>query len=316
VFGYLCQPVAGNPTMAISLWKTHRVPALVLITGGSLARELERVSDAEAAAWGERVVRDLFGADAPRASSVERTRWDADPFARGSYAYIPVGATPADIDALAAPAGGRLFFAGEATYRHHWAGAHGAYASGLREAARLLADPSILPQRHFTENRRWRDMTLRATRLFNVLSASVSPEDVEERARLLRSGDVFAVVPPNEIKVLATMFEPRAFGDGEVVFREGDPATEVYAIIDGRMEVSLSDGWIVATLGAGQVVGEYGMFGPGKRTATVISKGPSRVLALDYQRFHRFLLAFPESSLALLRLTVERLIAQRGERRR
>jgi len=38
-------------------------------------------------------------------------------------------------------------------------------------------------------------------------------------------------------------------------------------------------------------------------------------LALDYQRFHRFLLTFPESSLALFRLTVERLIAQRGERR-
>ena len=316
VFGYLCQPVAGNPTMAINLWKTHRIPALVLITGGSLARQLERCSEAETAGWGERVVHDMFGSAAPKAIAVARTRWDVDPFARGSYAYIPVGATPADIDGLAAPVGGRLFFAGEATYRHHWAGAHGAYASGLREAARLLADPSILPRRHFTENRRWRDMMLRATRLFNLLSASLSPEDVEERARVLRNGDVFAVVPPNELKVLATMFEPRAFGDGEVVFREGDPATEVYAIVEGRMEVSLSDGWIVATLGAGQVVGEYGMFGPGKRTATVISKGPSRVLALDYQRFHRFLLAFPESSLALLRLTVERLIAQRGERRR
>jgi len=30
-----------------------------------------------------------------------------------------------------------------------------------------------------------------------------------------------------------------------------------------------------------------------------------------YQRFHRFLLPFPESALALLKLTVERLIAQR-----
>jgi len=82
------------------------------------------------------------------------------------------------------------------------------------------------------------------------------------------------------------------------------------------MEVSLSDGWVVAQLGPGQVVGEYGMFGPGKRTATVIAKGRGRVLALDYQRFNRFLLAFPECTLALLRLTVDRLIAQRGERRR
>ena len=92
--------------------------------------------------------------------------------------------------------------------------AHGAYASGLREAARLLGDPGVLPQRHFTENRRWREMMVRATRLFNVLSSSVSEENVEERVRILKKSDVFAIVPPNELKVLATMFEPRTFGDG------------------------------------------------------------------------------------------------------
>ena len=316
VFGYLCQPVQGNPTMAISLWKTHRLPALVFLTGGSLAREIESWSDAAVAAWAERVTRDMFGDTVPRPRAVERTAWGSDPFSRGAYSYMAVGAVPADIETLAEPVGGRLFFAGEATYRHHWAGSHGAYASGLREAARLLADPAVMPARNFSENRRWRDMMLRATRLFNVLSASVSEENLEERVRVLRKSDVFAVVPHNELKVLATMFEPRSFGDGEVLFREGDAATEVYAILDGRMEVSLSDGWVVAELGAGQVVGEYGMFGPGKRTATVVSKGRGRVLALDYQRFHRFLLAFPECTMALFKLTVERLIAQRGERRK
>lgn len=315
VFGYLCQPVDGNPTMAISLWKTHHTPALALITGGSLARRLERCPEAEAWAWGKRVLSDMFGSRVPEPVRCERTQWDVDPYARGSYSYLAVGGTPADIETLAEPLGGRLFFAGEATYRHHWAGAHGAYASGLREAARLLADPSVLPRRHFTENRRWRDMMMRATRLFNVLNATVSPEDAQARARVLRDGEVFSVVPANELKILATMFTPREFGDGEVVFREGDAATEVFAIVEGQMEVWLADGWKVATLGAGQVVGEYGMFGPGRRTATVVSHGPSKALALDYQRFQRFLLAFPESALALLRLTVERLIAQRGDRR-
>ena len=73
--------------------------------------------------------------------------------------------------------------------------AHGAYASGLREAARLLGDPGVLPQRHFTENRRWREMMVRATRLFNVLSSSVSEENVEERVRILKKSDVFAIIP-------------------------------------------------------------------------------------------------------------------------
>lgn len=315
VFGYLCQAVSGNPTLAISLWKTQRLPSLVLVTGGRLARTIEAWPEDQVRAWGMRVLREMFGGGIPEPRAVARTQWTMDPFARGAYSYIAVGGSPSDMETLAAPVGGRLFFAGEATYRYHWGGAHGAYASGLREAARLLGDPSILARRHFTENRRWRDMVMRATRLFNVLSATMSPEEALERARMLRDGDVFSVVPPNELRILATMFTAREFSDREVVFREGDPATEVFAIVDGKMEVQLSDGWVIAKLGRGQVVGEYGMFGPGKRTETVVSSGPSKALALDYQRFHRFLLAFPESALALLRLTVERLIAQRSERR-
>jgi monoamine oxidase len=43
------------------------------------------------------------------------TRWRQDPFAFGSYSYLPPGASPADRAALGASVDGRLFFAGEAT---------------------------------------------------------------------------------------------------------------------------------------------------------------------------------------------------------
>jgi monoamine oxidase len=307
-FGYCCRPVREYPTILINLWKSHQIPALSLATGGSVARKLESSTDEELRDWATCLVRDMFGDTAPRPQRVEHTRWGQDPFSLGSYTYIAVGSTPSDIETLAEPVGGRLFFAGEATYRYHWAGAHGAYASGLREAARLLADPSVLPRRHVTENRRWREMMMRATRLFNVLSANLSDEGLDERIKVLRKSEVFSVVPLNELKVLATMFEPRDFNDGDVLFREGEQANEVYAIAQGRAEVRLPNGWS-GELGSGQVVGEYGMFGPS--TATVIARGPTRALALDYQRFHRFLLAFPECALALLKLTVARL-TQRG----
>jgi monoamine oxidase len=305
-FGYLCDAVRGHPTILINLWKTHRLAALSLTTGGRLARQLESSTDAEVAEWATRVIRDMFGA-APKPRKIEHTRWGQDPFTKGSYSYIAVGSTPADIESLAEPVGGRLFFAGEATYRYHWAGAHGAYASGLREAAPLLGDPSVLPRRHVTENRRWREMMMRATRLFNVLSANLTDESLDERIKVLRKSEVFSVVPLNELKVLATMFEPREFADGAVLFREGEPAHEVLAIAEGTVQVKLADGWSV-DLGSGQVVGEYGLFGPA--TSTVTARGKTRALALDYQRFHRFLLAFPECSLALLKLTVKRLTSR------
>jgi len=116
VFGYLCQPVRGNPTMIVNLWKTHRQPVLVLLTGGSLGREIERWPENEMKEWGLRVLRDVFGDKVPKPVSVERTQWDVDPYSRGSYSYVAVGSTPADIETLAEPVAGRVFFAGEATH--------------------------------------------------------------------------------------------------------------------------------------------------------------------------------------------------------
>jgi monoamine oxidase len=308
-FGYQCRPVECSPTLVINLWKTQQTPALVLMTGGALSREIEHWDDARVEHWAATVICDLFGHAAPRPTRIERTHWDQDPFARGSYSYVAVGSTPVDIETLAEPVGGRLFFAGEATYRHHWGGAHGAYASGLREAARLTRDPTVLPTRVFTENRRWRDAMLRATRLFNLLSNTVPAAELRERIAVLADSDVFAAVPSRELTILATMFEALTFEAGDVLFRFGEKASLIYAIIDGELEMQTPDGRI-DRLRRGSVVGEYGLFGSGTRDSTVIVRRSGRALALDYARFQRFLLAFPECSFALLRLTVERLLSR------
>ena len=308
-FGYQCRAVECSPTLILNLWKSHQRPALVLLIGGARSREVECWDEARLAEWATEILRDVFGATVRQPTRIERTSWSKDPFARGSYSYVAVGSTPADIEALAEPVGGRLFFAGEATYRHHWGGAHGAFASGLREAARLTRDPTVLPTRVFTENRRWRDAMMRATRLFNLLSNTVSPAELRERLSVLGGSDVFGAVPSRELTILATMFEAVTFEAGEVLFRFGEKASQVYAIIDGELEIRTADGRI-DQLRRGSVVGEYGLFGSGTRDATVTALRGGRALALDYARFHRFLLAFPECSFALLRLTVERMLSR------
>lgn len=313
VYGYLCRPVHDWPTMVISLSKTHDMPALVLQAGGALARHIEEMSIAECETWAGNVIRDIFGSEIPAPTSTERTQWSRDPFSRGAYTYVALGSTPNDIATLAEPVGDRLYFAGEATYRYHWAGAHGAFASGLREAARILDDPAVLVPRAFTENRRWRDTMMRATRLFNALSQSVGVDEIEARVALLATGDIFSTIPPNELRVLATMFDPATFESGDVLGTIGGHADRVYLIANGRVEVQLGDGTVVASHGRGGLVGEYGLFHLGQRTATVVALERTSALALDYQRFQRFLLAFPESMYSLLRVTIGRLIEQSND---
>jgi monoamine oxidase len=67
-----------------------------------------------------------------------RTSWSTDQWARGSYSFLPVGATPSLRVALAQPINGRLFFAGEATSSDAPATVHGALASGTRAAQEVI----------------------------------------------------------------------------------------------------------------------------------------------------------------------------------
>lgn len=67
------------------------------------------------------------------------TRWRHDPFARGSYSHLAVGASPGDREALRRPAPPR-YFAGEALHRDHPATVHGALLCGRDAAREVIAD--------------------------------------------------------------------------------------------------------------------------------------------------------------------------------
>lgn len=127
--------IAGRDQPVSDLVNSMRfteVPLLIGLRGGANARARESESD-------RRSVEDLVALlRSPEPTGAIVTRWGQDPFARGSYSFLAVGSSPDDQDALAAPVGDRLAFAGEATHREFFATVHGAYLSGLREADRIL----------------------------------------------------------------------------------------------------------------------------------------------------------------------------------
>lgn len=72
--------------------------------------------------------------------------WQADPFARGAYSYIPTGALEAQA-LLAQPLAGALVFAGEAlTTDELITTVHGAIGSGRRAARVLLEQRTGRPE--------------------------------------------------------------------------------------------------------------------------------------------------------------------------
>lgn len=118
--------------------KTSGRPMLVALMAGDAAREAERFSDKDLVANVTKRLATMFGLTAtPQPLEAIVTRWQKDPFARGSYSYMGPAAQPGDYESMALPVG-NLFFAGEATCGTHPATVHGAYLSGLRAASEVV----------------------------------------------------------------------------------------------------------------------------------------------------------------------------------
>jgi CRP-like cAMP-binding protein len=132
---------------------------------------------------------------------------------------------------------------------------------------------------------------------------------IDDRARALRRSAILSTAAPEDLVVLAAMMREESFIAGETVCEFGEHADRAFFIASGELDVRLPrhEG-IVRTMTAGEVVGEYGMFGEQARTSTIVARSDARLLSIDYERFRKFLLDFPEVTLALLQVTARRLI--------
>ncbi|MBM4360726.1 MAG: FAD-dependent oxidoreductase [Deltaproteobacteria bacterium] len=137
MLGRLDAPV-GRFAEWVNLHALVGEPVLLGFNARRIAEQLP-TDDAALVALALEDLRTMFGSRVSEPVAFVRTRWGADPFARGSYSAFGVGSTPADAQALARPLEGRLFFAGEHTHPENPATTHGAWQSGQRAAAELVA---------------------------------------------------------------------------------------------------------------------------------------------------------------------------------
>jgi monoamine oxidase len=297
VFGNLPTDMNFGPTTIINMWKTHHKPVLVMLFGGAPGRAVEDMTPADVKTLAMSVLSNIFGDQAQDPLSVEITGWARDPYSCGAYMYLPPGISGDALNTLAAPIDNRLFFAGEHTHRIYWATMQSGYHSGLRAASEITGDTSLLPNRRFTETRRWREQLKRAERLFNAAHKNIAPEDLEGRLHMMLRSRVFESIPAGDLRVLASIFSRRDLLAGDTLCEQGETAQSVFAVLEGQIEV-VQHGITVAKKKVGDVAGEYGMFLP-HRTATLRASHASTVLELDYVKFQKFLMVFPESMFVL-----------------
>src|SRR5688572_8648630 len=100
---------------------------------------------------------------------------------------------------------------------------------------------------------------------------------------------------------------------GDVIFREGDPETDVFIVQDGRVELVRGDGPVrVGIAGEGDLFGEWSFFEQQPRDVTARALTDVTLIRLDRPAFERITGEAPEVAVRMLQKLARALHERRG----
>jgi CRP/FNR family cyclic AMP-dependent transcriptional regulator len=121
----------------------------------------------------------------------------------------------------------------------------------------------------------------------------------------LKQIELFSPMPDDALQRYADMAEETSIKEGEELARAGTWPYQLFAIEEGTVEVQ-RDGDTVATLGAGDVVGETGLVKRGLRNADVVATSPVKAIFFTQDQMKQMRKDLPDLDDRLHQLLEER----------
>lgn len=97
---------------------------------------------------------------------------------------------------------------------------------------------------------------------------------------------IFSKLSPQEANRLATFATETSAAEGQILMKEGDFSVELIAIEEGTADV-IQRGEKIASLGAGDLIGEMGLLEHRSRNADVIASSPMLLIKLTHWEIRR-----------------------------
>jgi CRP/FNR family cyclic AMP-dependent transcriptional regulator len=111
---------------------------------------------------------------------------------------------------------------------------------------------------------------------------------------------LFSHLSPEEARRLAAFATETSAAEGQILMKEGDYSTELIGIEEGTADV-IRGGNKIASLKAGDLIGEMGLIEREPRNADVIATSPMRLLKLTHWEIRRM----SEDTLERIRQVIE-----------
>ena len=130
------------------------------------------------------------------------------------------------------------------------------------------------------------------------------------RGELLANIPLFESLTEDDLAALSGRLEEIDYGEGDVIFSQGDEGSSLFLIEDGGVEISYGEGKSkvrLATLFNGQYFGELSLFDGAPRSATATAAKRSRLIRLDRDDLVDFVNKNPAAALRIIAEMSERL---------
>jgi CRP/FNR family transcriptional regulator, cyclic AMP receptor protein len=111
---------------------------------------------------------------------------------------------------------------------------------------------------------------------------------------------IFSELSENEANRLAAFATETSAAEGQILMKEGDYSVELIAIEEGTADV-LQGGKKIASLKAGDLIGEMGLLEHRPRNADVIATSPMRLIKLTHWEIRRM----SEETVDRIKATIE-----------
>ncbi len=171
---------------------------------------------------------------------------------------------------------------------------HGSAAEALRP---LLSDPDPVVSRH-------------ARAALARLGGAGAPEapmySTLEKILFLKTAAVFAKLSGEDLAPLARTAEVETYPPGGTIFSEGELGDALYVIVRGKVAV-VRGGEPLATLGAGEALGEMAVLEEEPRSATAVAEEETELLRIGSEEFYEILHEQVEIAEGVIRMLARRL---------
>ncbi|MCL2789497.1 MAG: cyclic nucleotide-binding domain-containing protein [Desulfobulbus sp.] len=156
------------------------------------------------------------------------------------------------------------------------------------------------------EFKKEKDFSTPQMKLLAVAEKKEQMRNLDRFYGVLRKLEIFDPLNEDSLRDLSALLQLKEFEANKVVLKKGEPGTNLYIVLAGRVTVIGDDRQILSEIGVGEIFGEMSLLSGEPVTTTIHSREKTLLAMLSSKDFKHILNRYPVLQVLFYRMLVER----------